>query len=1043
MTNIKKIFFLIVGIVFLSKMDYAQFTEFHPELNWQTIKGKHFEVHYHEEAERTARTVLKIAEEVWGPITSLYQYEPETVHFVIKDIDDYSNGATYFFDNKIEIWASALDYDLRGTHNWLRNVISHEFTHMVQIQSSLKVARTVPALYLQFLNYEDKRRPDILYGFPNFIASFPIAGIAVPVWFAEGTAQYMRKQFNYDNWDTHRDMILRCYALDGNMLTWNQMGVFDKTSLGNESVYNAGFSLTQYISEKYGEDKLRQISSALKKFTNFTIDGAFKDVLGKDGREVYEEWKDYSTKDYQRRIAQVQTNQVVGDIIAKEGFGNFYPVFSKDGSKVLYCSNKNSDYFTLSSVYLYDFASKKEKLIVPLVRSTLSWIPNTNKIVYAKLSEDNPSWTNIHDLYTYDLDKDEETRLTNGLRANQPFVSNNGSKIVFIYQKDGTTNLGTVDINGKNFKRLTFFEHGEQVYNPKFSNDDKYIVFDYSYTDGRDIARVDTDGTGYKYLIRTKYDERNPVFGKDGTLYYSSDETGIFNIYSINPETKEKLQLTNVIGSAFMPSVDSKGNIVYAGYTSNGYKIFYINTEEQKKVDPVKRYLPKDDTILLASKSNEDLKKFDWDTLANYNDRKIPDYKSEKYSGAFTKLSFFPFIRYDNYNTSNKVTEKIKPGLYISSTDMLDRFSLFAGGSINTRMERDLFLIFNYRNKLPLLFSLGIKPELSLELYNISRDASANLLIGADTIGNRVSYDYNIPIDVTYNLFEVDLAANHRIISRGNDLEFRFIFSQYSSTIGSFIYPGSEPPQLVQKTSDTYLIGRNLQIKYTNTSWLPYIDDDINPVGREIEIQYNYEFNEFNPDNNYEVADGILKPIYNHYDFHRLELNWKENVPLWKSHTISARIRAGAVLGKTVPDFFDYYLGGLIGMKPYPFYAISGNKIGWLDLAYRFPLFKDIDYKFGIFYLDKIFFAVYGDIGDAWGQEKTIDTPDPHNKPVFKKGAGAEIRFKLNSYYMFPTSIFFNAAYAFDKVDRIIRGENISYGQEWQFYGGILFDFSF
>ncbi len=58
--------------------------------------------------------VCKIADEVWGPITSLYEYEPETVHFVIKDLDDYSNGATYFFDNKIEIWTSALDYDLRG-----------------------------------------------------------------------------------------------------------------------------------------------------------------------------------------------------------------------------------------------------------------------------------------------------------------------------------------------------------------------------------------------------------------------------------------------------------------------------------------------------------------------------------------------------------------------------------------------------------------------------------------------------------------------------------------------------------------------------------------------------------------------------------------------------------------------------------------------------------------------------------------------------------------------------------------------------------------
>ncbi len=191
---------------------FAQFDEFDPSYNWLTIKGKNVIVHYHEEAERTAKTVCKIADEVWGPITSLYGYEPDPVHFVIKDIDDYANGASYFFDNKIEIWASSLDFDLRGAHNWLRNVISHEFTHMVQLQASMKASRSIPAVYLQYLNYEDRRRPDILYGFPNFIASYPIASINVPAWFAEGTAQYMRKDFNYDNWDSHRDMILRSYA---------------------------------------------------------------------------------------------------------------------------------------------------------------------------------------------------------------------------------------------------------------------------------------------------------------------------------------------------------------------------------------------------------------------------------------------------------------------------------------------------------------------------------------------------------------------------------------------------------------------------------------------------------------------------------------------------------------------------------------------------------------------------------------------------------------------------------------------------------------
>jgi len=205
---------------------------------------------------------------------------------------------------------------LRGDHNWLRNVISHEFTHMVQIQSGMKLSRNLPAFYFQFLNYEEKRRPDILYGFPNVIVSYPVPSINIPAWFAEGTAQYMRKDFDYDNWDSHRDMILRSYVLDDKMLTWNQMGIFNKTSLGNESVYNSGFALTKYISQKFGEDKLREITKELGKLTVFTFDAAVKNVLGIDGPELYDEWKTYVKKSYSERSKPIFDNLVVGEQIS-------------------------------------------------------------------------------------------------------------------------------------------------------------------------------------------------------------------------------------------------------------------------------------------------------------------------------------------------------------------------------------------------------------------------------------------------------------------------------------------------------------------------------------------------------------------------------------------------------------------------------------------------------------------------------------------------------------------------------------------------------
>ena len=79
---------------------------------------------------------------------------------------------------------------------------------------------------------------------------------------------------------------------------------------------------------------------------------------------------------------------------------------------------------------------------------------------------------------------------------------------------------------------------------------------------------------------------------------------------------------------------------------------------------------------------------------------------------------------------------------------------------------------------------------------------------------------------------------------------------------------------------------------------------------------------------------------------------------------------------------------------------------------------------------------MYADLGNAW-------TGDIPAFKQFKTDAGAELRLESFSFYAFPTRIFFNASYGFDRFDRFIPSQNttVSYGKEWRFYFGVLFDF--
>jgi hypothetical protein len=285
-------YFVIIFFVFIPWLVFAQPEDFnHPELRWQTIETEHFLVHYHQGTVRTANKVAEIAEEIYPHITGLYQYAPEgKTQFIIKDTDDYSNGAAYFYDNKVEIWAENLDYILRGTHNWLRDVVTHEYTHIVSLEKALKFGRHVPAGWFQVFGYEQERRPDVVRGFPDILVSYPISGITIPVWFAEGVAQFQSPTKRFDYRDSHREMILRDRVMTGHLLDYNEMSVFGKNSVGNESSYNQGFAFVKYLAQNFGDTIVADIAQQANSPLNLNFKSVIKKTTGTSTDKLFNQW---------------------------------------------------------------------------------------------------------------------------------------------------------------------------------------------------------------------------------------------------------------------------------------------------------------------------------------------------------------------------------------------------------------------------------------------------------------------------------------------------------------------------------------------------------------------------------------------------------------------------------------------------------------------------------------------------------------------------------------------------------------------------------
>jgi hypothetical protein len=1054
----------------------------HPELDWQVVETEHFRILYHQGLEGAAARTAQIAEAAYDPITKLYGYHPDDrVRIVLKDYDDYANGAAFFYHDTIEIWTTALDhdFDLRGTSDWLRNVITHEFTHIISLGTARKGSQRVPALYLQYFGYQrEENRPDILIGYPDAIASYPIMSTVVPMWLAEGAAQYMAEGAHQDRWDANRDMVLRAQVLAGEQLPFDQMGIFGKHGFGNEYVYDHGYGLVRYIAETYGEQKIAELYRAASAWRSLEIDGAFDKVLGKSVDELYDEWVVSMRAGYEAQVASLgELNE--GELVSDLGFSNLRPQLSPDGKKLAYLSTRKRQYGPHMLV-VRDLETEEDEVVAfPVAASTVDWSADGQKLLFSRIDRADKYGSRQADIYEYDFTVDEpgflhdmiwalpamvaatapETprikQLTHGLRALYPTYSPDGEWIAFVKNKGSNNNLGMMRADGSDLRYLTDFQDGTQVYTPRFSPDGKRLVFSISRQGQRDIAMVDlvgvavqagnrvtaaepkasvvqeglaSEGTevlaaekvsllgsSFKGVIATPGTDRDPVWSADGKqVVFSSDYSGIFNVYALDLGTQTLRQITNVIGGAFNPTVGSTGEIFFASYTAKGFEIRHLSGEGVS-INVEGQRLPR-----WVERKNVAPAKSGWvltapEPLASSAPAPVLQKQAEPYGIDFLKTSLLPRLSMDEGH--------FKPGVYVSSSDVLNRQNIFAGAAIApANGDRDLFAMYEYR---------GFRPTFFLEVFNQSRhSARGDSTDARDLIVNGVNF----------NLNQISVGGRGRL-GRYGRLAASFTYDRYDASVESDAFRPRRDGQvgferIEQKPFGyTYLNGFGLGLTYRMDLIARRRDREINPLGRQIYFRYDRMFNYFIEGFN-ESASFIDEQYLNLF-YNQVTLDWNEYIGLPWNTRLGMRFYGGWIDSdkvddkEQVNDFFDYHLGGLNFMKGYTFYSIEGRKAMMGTATLRLPLLPRIGKRFMHLYFDKVYGAVYGDIGKAWDGE--ISDPDEfYGREGPLRSLGGQLRFDMVSYYSLPTRVQMDWAYGVDEVEE---------RSPWKFYFTVLFGY--
>src|SRR5690606_24080208 len=134
-------------------------------------------------------------------------------------------------------------------------------------------------------------------------------------------------------------------------------------------------------------------------------------------------------------------------------------------------------------------------------------------------------------------------------------------------------------------RRLVPSARYEQAYTPRFSPDGKQVAYSVWTRGGyRDIRIVDVATGAVEQVTHDRALDQQPTFSPDGRfLFFTSDRTGIANIYALVRATGALYQVTNVRTGAYTPELSADGRLLYyTGYTADGFDLFVLELDESR-----------------------------------------------------------------------------------------------------------------------------------------------------------------------------------------------------------------------------------------------------------------------------------------------------------------------------------------------------------------------------------------------------------------------------------------------------------------------------
>ena len=445
------------------------------------------------------------------------------------------------------------DYD-----DWISELVIHEHTHVLHLDT----ISGLPALINTLLG---KVYP------PNLVQ---------PRWFIEGVAVHHESAHTSAGRlrGTQFDMYLRMDALDDRLLGLDELSNVPIRWPHGNAWYLYGSRFVRYIVDRFGEQVLARMSHDYgSEPVPYGLNRICQRATGHTFEELYEDWQAATRRRYlavERDLRRQGLQQ--GQRLTHHAENARYPRFLPDGRLTYWASTGRET----TEIRTIDPATGAggDRFFRVRGEAVTSPHPDGRRVFFSESLPFRDRYT-FTDLAVYDESTGDVDRLTEGLRAAMPDVAPDGRRIAFVLNGAGTRHLAVAEIDSveSTHRIVVRSPRFGQVYTPKWSPHGDTLAYSVWRPGGyRDIALLDVRSGAETRVTHDRALDTGPEWSPDGRyLYFSSDRTGIANIYRYETSTGEILQVTNVVGGAYQPSISPDGSrMAYVGYSSRGFDIW-------------------------------------------------------------------------------------------------------------------------------------------------------------------------------------------------------------------------------------------------------------------------------------------------------------------------------------------------------------------------------------------------------------------------------------------------------------------------------------